>query len=55
MKSDEENLGLDWLEKLVEQSKRESVFEGAAWNRLLVELGRITVYSMFLALTSRVY
>jgi hypothetical protein len=42
--SNEENLGLDRLDNLVEESKRESIFEGAAWNRILAELGRITVY-----------
>jgi len=40
----EENLGLDWLDKLVEQSKREPIFEGPQWNLILAELGRITVY-----------
>jgi hypothetical protein len=42
-KSNEENLGLDWLDKLVEQFKREPEFEGAAWNQILTEIGRITV------------
>jgi len=40
----EENLGLDWLDKLVEQSKREPIFEGPQWNLILAELGRITVF-----------
>ena len=40
----EENLGLDWLDKLVEQSKREPIFEGPQWNQILAELGRITVF-----------
>jgi hypothetical protein len=40
----EENLGLDWLDKLVEQSKSEPIFEGPQWNQILAELGRITVF-----------
>jgi hypothetical protein len=40
----EENLGIDWLEKLIEQFKREPIFEGPQWNLILAELGRITVY-----------
>jgi hypothetical protein len=39
------DLGLDWLDKLVEQSKREPIFEDEApWNQILAELGRITVH-----------
>jgi hypothetical protein len=40
----EENLGLDWFDKLVERSKREPIFEGPQWNQILAELGRITVF-----------
>jgi hypothetical protein len=40
----EENLGLDWLDKLVEQFKSEPIFEGPQWNQILAELGRITVF-----------
>jgi hypothetical protein len=42
--ANEANLGLDWLDKLVEQSKREPIFEGPQWNQILAELGRITVF-----------
>ena len=40
----EENLGLDWLDKLVAQFKSEPIFEGPQWNQILAELGRITVF-----------
>jgi hypothetical protein len=43
-KPNEENLGLDWLEKMVERSKSEPVFEGTEWDRVLSEQGRITVF-----------
>jgi hypothetical protein len=42
--ANEENLGLDWLDKLVEKSKREPIFEASQWNQILAELGRITVF-----------
>ena len=35
---------MDWLDKLVEQSQSEPVFEGAKWNSVLAQLGRITVH-----------
>jgi hypothetical protein len=42
--SNEENLGLDWLDKMLERFKSEPVFETPQWNAVLAELGRITVY-----------
>ena len=39
-----DNLGMSWLDELVEQSQSEPVFEGAKWNSVLAELGRITVH-----------
>jgi hypothetical protein len=52
-KPNEENLGLDWLEKMVERSKSEPVFEGTEWDRVLSEQGRITVFFEMLDLNLR--
>ena len=52
--ANEANLGLDWLDKLVEQSKREPIFEGPQWNQILAELDESQYFSTFLASTSRV-
>lgn len=41
--SNEENLGLDWLDKMLERLRSEPVFESPQWNAVLAELGRITV------------
>jgi hypothetical protein len=35
---------MSWLDELVERSQSEPVFEGAKWNSVLAELGRITVH-----------
>jgi hypothetical protein len=39
-----ENLGLDWLDRMVEQFRSEPIFEDPKWDRVMAELGRITVY-----------
>jgi hypothetical protein len=40
----EENLGLEWLDRLVEQYQREPIYEEPRWNLIMAELGRITIY-----------
>ena len=40
-----ENLGLDWLDRMVEGAQSESIFEDPKWDRILAELGRISVYN----------
>jgi hypothetical protein len=34
----EENLGLDWLDRLVEQYQREPIYEEPRWNLIMADL-----------------
>jgi hypothetical protein len=40
----EDDLGFDRLDKMIEAFKSKPIFEDPKWNQVLTELGRITVY-----------